>query len=283
VKLKSLLFSFVVSLAAIAAADSIDSKPSGQTQINQTEINQDPDHRLAHRRMPSYRVAQLVQQRGLASAPTPEQLHQLESAGAGANLIRTLSASKAPASPATQNPPALLKAAAENRPAALSRSELHLREALRSDPQNAALHFALLRCSAAKPMGRRLRRDHAIRPPDARSAREPQRLRLHFYRLDDAPNAIAEARTALSMDPQNAEAYQFLAWACIQVGSIAPRCTPSPSLWPAKATTPTLTYDMGIALHADGNSSRRGDRLQQSDPPALRILGRRTPISRCPS
>ena len=31
-----------------------------------------------------------------------------------------------------------------------------------------------------------------------------------FYRLDDGPNAIAEARTALSIDPKNGEAYQYL-------------------------------------------------------------------------
>ena len=39
-----------------------------------------------------------------------------------------------------------------------------------------------------------------------------------FYRLDDGPNAIAEARTALSMDPQNAEAYQFLGLALYSNG-----------------------------------------------------------------
>src|SRR5208337_665585 len=31
-----------------------------------------------------------------------------------------------------------------------------------------------------------------------------------FYRTDDAGNALAEARTALSMDPANAEAYRYL-------------------------------------------------------------------------
>ena len=36
------------------------------------------------------------------------------------------------------------------------------------------------------------------------------RLAYLLYRADDADSAIAEARTALSIDPRNAEAYRFL-------------------------------------------------------------------------
>jgi tetratricopeptide (TPR) repeat protein len=36
------------------------------------------------------------------------------------------------------------------------------------------------------------------------------RLAWNFYHSDDGENAIAEARTALSIDPRNAEAYRFL-------------------------------------------------------------------------
>jgi Flp pilus assembly protein TadD len=54
-----------------------------------------------------------------------------------------------------------------------------------------------------------------------------------FYRLDDGPNAIAEARTALSIDPKNAEAYQFLG-----LGS-------------------TLSVDYQAAVHAYANRSPR--------------------------
>jgi cytochrome c-type biogenesis protein CcmH/NrfG len=39
-----------------------------------------------------------------------------------------------------------------------------------------------------------------------------------FYRLDDGPNAIAEARTALSLDPKNAEGYQFLGLGLYSIG-----------------------------------------------------------------
>ena len=39
-----------------------------------------------------------------------------------------------------------------------------------------------------------------------------------FYRDDDSDNAIAEARTALSMDPKNAEAYRYLGLALYSAG-----------------------------------------------------------------
>jgi tetratricopeptide (TPR) repeat protein len=39
-----------------------------------------------------------------------------------------------------------------------------------------------------------------------------------FYRTDDAENALAEARTALSMDPANAEAYRYLGLALYAEG-----------------------------------------------------------------
>src|SRR6267143_1038067 len=84
VKLKSLLFSLVVSLAAIAAARSTDSNPAAQAQTAQTQLGQKKNDQTQINQtqiiawltagMPSYRVAQLVQQRGLASAPTQDQL-----------------------------------------------------------------------------------------------------------------------------------------------------------------------------------------------------------------
>ena len=86
-KLKSLLFSLCICLAAIAAADSTDTKPldqtePGQTQPGQTQIDQTQIIAWLTAGIPSYRVAQLAQQRALVSPPTQEQLHQFESAGA---------------------------------------------------------------------------------------------------------------------------------------------------------------------------------------------------------
>ena len=39
-----------------------------------------------------------------------------------------------------------------------------------------------------------------------------------FYRTEDAEDALAEARTALSMDPANAEAYRYLGLALYAEG-----------------------------------------------------------------
>ena len=248
-KLKSLLFWLFALWVAIAAADSIDSKPAGQTQINQTQIIA-----WLTAGIPNYRVAQLVQQHGLASVPTQEQLHQLESAGATANLIHTLSAMKAPASPATQIPPALLKAADENRRQHYHEAELHLREALRGDPQNAALHFAL-----AAMLRQQGQWDDAFDEITQSARLMPDLPENHsafayiFYRLDDGPNAIAEARTALSMDPQNAEAYQFLGLGLYSSGQYRPAVHAFAESLAREGDNPDTYYDMGIALHADGN------------------------------
>ena len=62
-----------------------------------------------------------------------------------------------------------------------------------------------------------------------------------FYRLDDGPNSIAEARTALSIDPKNAEAYQYLGLGHYSLVSIRLLSTLTPSRWPATLTMPTLT------------------------------------------
>ena len=74
-----------------------------------------------------------------------------------------------------------------------------------------------------------------------------------FYRLDDGPNAIAEARTALSLDPNNADAYQYLGlglYSNYQYRAAVHAYAESLGRDPNNADT---YYDMGIALHADGN------------------------------
>ena len=168
--------------------------------------------------VPGSRLIRLVQERGIAWTPTQEELRHLESAGADANLIHTLTGLKP--SDSAHHPGSITKAeisnvlvqaAAEARHHHYHEAERDLRQALASDPNNAALHFAL---------GTMLRQqeqwDDAFEEI-AQSARlMPDFPESHgslayiFYRLDDGTNAIAEARTALSMDPQNAEAYQVL-------------------------------------------------------------------------
>ena len=246
-KLKFFAFSLFIAVAAISA-NSIDSKPATQTKI-------DPTQMMAWlvAGIPSYRIAQLVEQHGLAGALTQQQLQQLESAGATENLTRTLSAIKAP-KPATPIPAALLKAAAENRLQHYHEAELQLRQVLQADPQNAALHFAL---------GAMLRQqsewDDAFDEVTQATRRMPELPENHsafayiFYRLDDGPNSIAEARTALSMDPQNAEAYQYLGLGLYSNGQYRAAVHAFIESLAREGDNPDTYYDMGIALHADGN------------------------------
>ena len=67
-----------------------------------------------------------------------------------------------------------------------------------------------------------------------------------FYRLDDGPNAIAEARTALSMDPQNTEAYQFLALALYSNGQYSAAVHAFLESLSRDADNPDTYYDLGI-------------------------------------
>ena len=158
------------------------------------------------------RLARMVGERGLATLPTNRELRQVESAGAGKDLMRVLgsgnvqSAHIGPAIPA-----ALLRASVEARAQKFHEAETELRTLVAADPTDSALHSAL---------GTMLRQqeqyDDAYDELVAALKLMPDLPENHsalsylFYRLDDGPNAIAEARTALSIDPKNSEAYQFL-------------------------------------------------------------------------
>jgi tetratricopeptide (TPR) repeat protein len=80
-----------------------------------------------------------------------------------------------------------------------------------SSPNNAALHFVL-----GTVLRRQERFDDALDEITESSRLMPGYPETHsqfaylFYRTDDAEDALAEARTALSMDPANAEAYRYL-------------------------------------------------------------------------
>ena len=246
VKLKflSLFLIVVCSLAAFATPNSSQTQSVDATHLVAWLIGG----------VPSSRLVRLVQERGATGLLTEEQVRQLESAGAEANLIRTLTAAKAPGSTASAAPTplALLVAAGEARAQHYHAAELRLREALHSDPQNAALHFAL---------GAMLRQqdqwDDAFDEVTESARLMPDFPENHsafayiFYRLDDGPNSIAEARTALSMDPQNAEAYQFLGLGLYSSGQYRAAVHAFAESLARDAGNADTYYDMGIALNAE--------------------------------
>jgi Flp pilus assembly protein TadD len=211
--------------------------------------------------VPCSRLVRLIQERGIASAPGKEQIHQFEAAGATTDLVRTLTSSKpvnskaaAGAQSAAQIPAPLLRAASDAAAQHFHEAELDLRQAVDSDPKDAALHFAL-----GTMLRQQERWDDAFDEITLAAQLMPDLPENHsslayiFYRLDDGPNAIAEARTALSMDPQNSEAYQFLGLGLYSNGQYAAAVHALVESLARDADNPDTLYDMGITLHADGN------------------------------
>ena len=207
--------------------------------------------------IPDNRLVRIIHDRGLTAVPGNDQILEFQSAGADANLIKALSGSKASAfaNAATSDIPAfLVMSAVDAHAQRFHEAELSLRQALASDPKNAALHFALAAMLRQQELW-----DDAFDQITVAAELMPDLPENHstmayiFYRLDDGPNAIAEARTALSMDPQNGEAYQILALGLYfdyQYGAAVHAFMESLARDPGN---PDTYYDLGITLHADGN------------------------------
>src|ERR1700678_2795805 len=133
------MFLVFLGLAAVCAADSAAVKLPSARPITTTELVAWLAGGVSNRRL-----LRLVGESGLATAPGKDELRQLQSAGADQNLLRVLGSVKTPStSGAAPIPPALLKAAAAAAQQNYHEAEMQLREALRSEPQNSALHFAL--------------------------------------------------------------------------------------------------------------------------------------------
>jgi superkiller protein 3 len=213
--------------------------------------------------VPSSRLVLIVEERGIASVPSKAEIRQLKAAGADVALVRRLTKSNLKPSAAGRSSPGirpleipamLVQASADARAQRFHQAELALRQTLSSDPQNASLHFVL--GAMLRQQGRfddafdEITRSAQLMPdfPENHSS-----LAYIFYLLDDGPNAIAEARTALSMDPQNAEAYQFLGLALYSNGRYRAAAHAFVESLARDADNPDTYYDMGITLHADGN------------------------------
>jgi tetratricopeptide (TPR) repeat protein len=208
--------------------------------------------------IPGSRLVRIAQERRLANPCSKEQTHEFEAAGADAALVRAITTLK-PVSKNAAPPPmpaALLKAASEAKSQHFHEAELDLRAAIAADPQNAAFHYALGNMLMHQELW-----DDAFDEITRAAQLMPDLPENHssfayiFYRLDDGPNAIAEARTALSMDPQNAEAYQFLGLALYSNGQYSAAAHAFDESLARDSANPDTYYDLGITLHAAGDQA----------------------------
>jgi tetratricopeptide (TPR) repeat protein len=240
--------SFVLLLSLVAAASAADTKPVDATQLTAWLAAGISSTRLIH----------LVQERGLAHALAKQELAQLQAAGGEKNLIRALTTTKAVLSTGANAPipSILLKAAAAARQHNYHEAELLLREMLGKDPQSAALHFAL-----ASMLRQQEQWDDAFDEVTESARLMPDFPENHisfayiFYRLDDGPNAVSEARTALSMDPKNSEAFQILGLGLYSNGQYDAAVHAFKESLAHDPDNADTFYDIGIALNADGNRS----------------------------
>ncbi|HEY3974359.1 MAG TPA: tetratricopeptide repeat protein [Candidatus Sulfotelmatobacter sp.] len=253
-RIQAFIYLFLFSLAAAAAAQSTDAQRTDPKPLTSMQVTA-----WLVGGVPGGRLAGLVAQHGLATLPTQSELRQMESAGATQPLMRALSSGNAMSAmvgPAI--PDGLVKAAVEARKQQFKEAEDDLHKVVAGDAQNSALHFAL-----GVMLRQQERWDEAFDELAEATRLMPEFPENHgalaylFYRLDDGPNAIAEARTALSLDPKNAEAYQFLGLGLYsngQYGAAVHAYEESLARNPGDDRGNADTYyDMGIALHADGN------------------------------
>jgi protein O-GlcNAc transferase len=204
----------------------------------------------------SPRIQRLTAERRLACHLTPQYTAALKKAGADVSLIQGLGRkSTATAACSSSTSAAHVAALAHGRQ--FDAAEDKVRALLRDDAGSPLLYFVL---------GTILREQD--RPDDAVDAfTESSRLmpgfpETHaqlsylFYRLDDSANALAEARTALSMDPKNAEAYRYLGLALHAEGHYDAALHAYQESLQREQDSPDVYFDMGITLRDQGDLRR---------------------------
>src|SRR4029077_13505208 len=184
----------------------------------------------------SARIERLARTRDEALNPschaTTQYTRALQKAGADAGLIQSLvrqNRDRKPAAPACAYASPAAQVAALVHDKKFDYAEDKIRTLLRDDggvasPNNASPNNALLQFVLGTILRRQSRFDEALDAFTESSLLIPgfpethSQLSYLFYRTDDSAEALAEARTALSMDPANAEAYRYLGLALYSGG-----------------------------------------------------------------
>lgn len=214
------------------------------------------------------------QSRNLSCRITPECTRALRAAGADDVLIHRLakvdstrnSSPKVKVARSCSGPAAQIAAlvhdkkfdAAQDKTSALIRDHVNADDALSN---SALLHFVL-----GTILRQQNRFDEALDEFTESSLLMPgfpethSQLSYLFYRTDDSDNALAEARTALSIDPANAEAYRYLGLALYADGhydaalhAFDESLVREPEGSVANAD---VYFDMGVTHHDQGDMRR---------------------------
>ena len=211
--------------------------------------------------------------RALSCRATTQCTRALQKAGADAGLLHSLRHLNSDRSPgrkltasltcACSSPAAQIAALIHDKDFSAAESKIRglLRDNADSAESKAALQFVL-----GTILRRQDRFDDALDAFTEASRLLPgfpethNQLSYLFYRTEDAEDALAEARTALSMDPANAEAYRYLGLALYSDGHYAAALhafNEALAREPAGALANADVYfDMGIT-HRDQGDLRR--------------------------
>jgi tetratricopeptide (TPR) repeat protein len=201
------------------------------------------------------RLQRMVREQGLACRVTTPCAAALQKAGASAGLIHDLqkSPTKEPCT-CSGNAAQVATLLREKKSAA---AESKIRVLLRDDAKNPWLHFVF-----GTILRQHERFEEAFDAFVESSRLMPgfpethSQLSYLFYRLDDADHAIAEARTALSMDPKNAEAYRYLGLALYADGQYDAALNAFQQSLVREPENADVYYDMGITLRDQGDLRR---------------------------
>jgi tetratricopeptide (TPR) repeat protein len=204
----------------------------------------------------SPRIQRLTAERGLVCHLTPQYTAALKKAGADAALIHTLARkSTATTACSSATPAAQIAALVHDR--RFDAAETNVRALLRDDAASPVLYFVL-----GTILRDQDRPDDAVEAFTESSRLMPSFPETHgqlaylFYRLDDSANALAEARTALSMDPKNAEAYRYLGLALYAEGHYDAALHAYEESLQREADNADVYFDMGLTLRDQGDLRR---------------------------
>lgn len=217
------------------------------------------------------------QDEALSCRVTAQCTRALQKAGADPTLIRSLLRKNSEAAAAAQHKNHIQSATSDcfTRAAQVAvlvhdknfdAAEDKLTALLRDDAGSPLSHRALLNFVLGIILRRQERFDDALDAFTESSRLMPgfpethSQLSYLFYRTDDSDNALAEARTALSIDPANAEAYRYLGLALYADGQYdAALHAFDESLSREPANSPInadVYFDMGVT-HRDQGDLRR--------------------------